>query len=166
MKKSAVPQRVTLLVNAANATPKRRMERDDLGVVGIWSVEVDAGIDPAARAEAALDVFHESVAVDVLDDFEFDVVDPESARVLARDFDHESYSLSGSGAVAGKLADKPLVVRAFRVRGVGGPGEEVDCGVATVACQSVAAARQLSMDLLWDERLTCAGLRMVVESER
>lgn len=164
MTKKAVIKRVALLINAANATPKRGMAASDQKLVGLWSVEVDQELSENDRADAELAAFLESKGVEAEDDFEFDVVDPATSKVL-KGCGHESCTrLSGRAKVGTKTDKQALVARSFRVSGLDDAGAAVDCGVVRVACLSVGSGRELALDMLWDERLSCAGLRRSVET--
>jgi len=66
------------------------VDEEDIEVAGDHEVEVPGDLSDDKAASAALDIFHSSVAVSCLDDFEFYVYDGD--EMLAEDPEHESYS--------------------------------------------------------------------------
>lgn len=70
---------------------------DDAEVAGIYTVEVGCGLSDEEAASAALDAFHSSIAVRVLEDFEFEVFDGE--RELVEAPDAQSYASTDYGDV-------------------------------------------------------------------
>lgn len=60
-------------------------------------IEIDGSVDDELLADAALDIFHDNIAVDCLDDFVFEVWF-EGEQLTPKE-DHDSYSLSQSGSV-------------------------------------------------------------------
>ncbi|MEJ8837645.1 hypothetical protein [Ramlibacter sp. AN1133] len=147
----------TFLVNARPLVRVRELRLDDRSVRGVHLVGVNVTVAEKSRAEAALDVFHSTVPVKVLDDFEFSVVDPASGRVLPRDHDHESYSLSEEGEYLEQAETRPLKVGRLLVRAVGGTGENFDVGSVTVAGTNRSDLEHKAVDLLWDDRLRSTG---------
>ena len=82
---------------------------DDAEVEGLYEVDLGTageGLPLPKLASAALDVFHESIAIDCLDDFDIDVVGPDGS-VIEEDPDHSPYSWGKQGHVS-KLSDSPL----------------------------------------------------------
>lgn len=71
---------------------------EDAGVAGEYILEIDDDINPKQLANAALDVFHSTVPVKMLDDFDFMVLDV-NGNELELDDECEDYSLSDSGEV-------------------------------------------------------------------
>lgn len=70
---------------------------EDVGIAGIYEVELADDTPTDGLANAALDGFHDRNAVGTLDDFEFTVresADPRSAEIECSDA-HEGYALSG-----------------------------------------------------------------------
>jgi hypothetical protein len=85
--------KIQLLV-VAILTSSEGASRDDKRVPGVYSLMVDADLTPAAQASAVLDCFHANESVDVLDAFDFYVVDPKNKQRVSEDPSHEDYSLS------------------------------------------------------------------------
>lgn len=79
-------------LNIAVIPASDKFDPEDEGVAGIYSVWVHKCLSPEDQASAALDAFHESVQVSVLDDFSFWVFDPET-RLVMLEGDAESYTM-------------------------------------------------------------------------
>lgn len=75
----------------------RKLDPDDRSVKGTYGVEVSEDLSNPIAAGVALDMFHSNVAVSVLDDFEFHVVDPVMEVVLHQADEYESYSGESHG---------------------------------------------------------------------
>jgi hypothetical protein len=67
--------------------------------VGLWEVELNEDYPPGIAAGAAKDIFHSSVAIETLDDYEIDTLDPETRERIDEDEDYESYSQSQCGKI-------------------------------------------------------------------
>lgn len=72
-------------------------EYDRETVPGRADVAIDASVDRALWADAALDAFHSRVAIKSLDDFRFAVL--FDGKELECSDDHESYALAGFAEV-------------------------------------------------------------------
>lgn len=81
-------------------THLKEMSEDDAGVVGVYRVMVPKGMKQSSMASIALDRFHETIAVDNLDDFSFYVFEPDTGAVLFEDDATEGYT---NGHFAGDL---------------------------------------------------------------
>lgn len=77
---------IIAIINVTTATPAERLSPDDQEVAGIYGVVMGDGIGEYSDTprkppedgenpleEAALDVFHDKIGIDSLDDFEVDV---------------------------------------------------------------------------------------------
>lgn len=74
------------------------LHADDVeSVPGRVDIKIDASVDRNLWADVALDVFHSSIPVKVLDDFEFSVV--LDGRELEPVDNHETYSMDGRGVI-------------------------------------------------------------------
>jgi hypothetical protein len=76
-------------------------DREDKHVPGIYAVEVYPGLTDAGAASAALDAFHSTIPVSVLDGFEFTVREGEKA--LDPDPDLDGYELTRMARFVAKL---------------------------------------------------------------
>lgn len=56
-----------------NLDDESDLSKEDQGLPDVVDIEVDGDVDDKWIANAALDAFHESIAVDSLEDFEFEV---------------------------------------------------------------------------------------------
>lgn len=80
-------------VSVRRVAEKCSLTPEDKGVSGTYSVQVARGLKPCRMASAALDAFHENVAIDDLDAFEITVVDPVSGIAVEQDGGAEAYSM-------------------------------------------------------------------------
>lgn len=86
-------------------------DEEDAEVDGVYQVhffDCVSALPLEKRAAIALDIFHSSIAIGTLDDFDIAVVDHLN-RAVAQDEAHESYSASDDGSVE-KIADYPVFV--------------------------------------------------------
>lgn len=81
-------------------------EVEDEGVPGIYEIEVDPELDEGQSSEAALDVFHDHVGIEMLDDFDISVVN-EDGVALPRLDKYESGSLSMHAEYLGQTPNDP-----------------------------------------------------------
>lgn len=144
------------LLNALALHPRAELSAEDASVSGVWEVFVDSNVPPHEHADAVLDIFHSHVAVRVLDDFHFSVVNPQSGLVVQPSA-APAYTHQDSGCVQGKRQGQPLCVATYRVRGEG-EGDGLDLGEVTVCGQDASKLDLQAIDLLWDERLRSASL--------
>lgn len=79
-------------IAAIPQTKREHLAREDSDVPGTYTATVFAGLSPEDMASAALDAFHSSIAVSVLDDFGFYAFDPDTGAALVESDGHESYS--------------------------------------------------------------------------
>lgn len=79
---------------------------EDAEVPGIYLVMVDADVPDEDRPSAALDLFHENQAVDMLDDFDFTVYD-RSGAIAPEKFAASGYSFNGRGSFEGPVDELP-----------------------------------------------------------
>jgi hypothetical protein len=78
----------TLLVAVSTDLDTDDLRPDDCEVPGTYEVAgIDADLPDGHAADAALSSFHTSQAVEVLDDFRFAVLDPETKLELSPDAD-------------------------------------------------------------------------------
>ncbi|MCE6959330.1 hypothetical protein LAZ40_09730 [Cereibacter sphaeroides] len=94
-------------------------EDEDAEVAGLYLAEMreaDPGEAPSDgdRAGAALDEFHDSVAIGVLDDFTIRIFDEDGAEILQPE-DYEEHSWQHLAAAVGSIdpEDAPDAVRAL-----------------------------------------------------
>ena len=93
----------TLHIIASQLTES--VDEQDTDVAGRYYCQVPNDIDDKTACSAALDAFHETVAVHVLDDFEFTVFDPTSQEFLEEAEDTEGYTNSGIAKFVEKIGD-------------------------------------------------------------
>lgn len=102
---------LSLLINAVAVVDPGQMDYDDQDVSGLYRVDLDLetviGLSMGKCASMALDVFHSSVPVSVLDDFCFVVLTEDTRTPIQQDQDHEDYSASQCGDIE-KISDAPL----------------------------------------------------------
>lgn len=98
-----------IAINARPLVKTKQLPAEDRGVAGVYGVEVPVNVTDEEAATIALDVFHESIAVDTLDNFDFSVFDMRTGRALDEAEDAESYEHGGEGEFLGCLHDKPWV---------------------------------------------------------
>jgi hypothetical protein len=85
---------------------RKKMDEEDAEVPGFFKVTVknpdDSDIPEAQWAGAAMDVFHNTVAISVLDEFVFDVyLDAEKQHLIQEDTDeYEPYSIRFLGGAS------------------------------------------------------------------
>jgi len=91
-------------------------DAEDQGVPGLSRVDVDLSNDPLPGqiAGAILDVFHDSVAISNLDDFDINVLD-EDGREISQAEDYEERSFENIADFSGFLEseDAPDGVQAY-----------------------------------------------------
>lgn len=102
---------LSLLINVTSLQPRTDLDSEDVDVAGVYRVDLDFDAAEhqtlAKRASMALDVFHSSVAIAVLDDFSITVINPQDRTEVDQDPEHDDYSESDSG-VAYKMRDVPF----------------------------------------------------------
>jgi hypothetical protein len=108
---------VHVLILVKPTVPMRDLDSEDKQVPGTYRVELNDCVPTALIANAALDGFHESVPVGVLDYFEFSVHQFESGRVIDEDTAVESYEHGKGCKEIVKISDEldALCVRAARL---------------------------------------------------
>lgn len=86
----------TVFVVAKALVPVEQMDREDTEVAGTYAVLLSDDTPADGLANAALDGFHNTVAVGVLDDFEFVVLTGTGpdAEEIPRNDAYEGYALS------------------------------------------------------------------------
>jgi hypothetical protein len=159
-----------LAINAKNVVPLTELsKRNDRGVKGVYSVEVEAGLPGEKQAAVALDVFHSSVPVGMPDDFTFTVFDPESGQTLAQDLERADYSGSASGRNLRKESNRAENLYEIEVIAIGDDSDRTDLGSKTIVARNRAAARTKASavaETLWDNRLDAASCTRVVKVNR
>lgn len=81
------------------------LDEEDQQAPGAYMVLIDDDVPEQDWADVALDVFHGSVAISNLDDFNIMVVDPTTQRELNQRDDYEAYSGKDKGEYDEKLND-------------------------------------------------------------
>lgn len=107
-----MPETMRKLTVEARQIPIVLSEAEDQTVAGRYVVEVSAALSDDKAASVALDAFHSTVPIDVLEEFEVQVFD-EQDNGLDEDLEHEVYSgtrHAGSVTYAGPAR---LPVQAF-----------------------------------------------------
>lgn len=94
-----MPSRI-VTVKVIPLIPDSRLHPDDRGLPAEIDVELNSQANPTEAADVALDVFHGSVAVKVLDNFSFDVF-LDGEQIHGGD-SHEGYSLEEGGRIVEK----------------------------------------------------------------
>lgn len=84
-----------VLVLATPLQPKSDLHHYDKNVGGTYEVELMDDLAPEDIPSAALDGFHDSIAVKVLDDFNFTVHDADTGVQLHESGEHDDYELAG-----------------------------------------------------------------------
>lgn len=81
---------------------------EDVEAVGAYKVTVSADLPDAAKASAAIDAFHASVAIRLPEEFSIEVVDSDGNQ-LCEDPAADSYQHGGAATFHGKVdaADVP-----------------------------------------------------------
>lgn len=102
---------LSLLINVTSLQARADLDHEDVDVAGVYRVDLDFYAAEhqtlAKRVSMALDVFHSSVAITMLDDFRITVINPQDRAVVDQDPEHDDYSESNSG-VAYKMRDVPF----------------------------------------------------------
>lgn len=111
---------VTQLVDDAD------LESDDAGISGIYAVQIPAATPVKDYAGVALDGFHLTVPVSMLDDFEFSVRNAQGVE-LVEDEDYIAYSTKLNVDVT-RVGDLPNGKFMFRIR-----NQKIDLNCADVA---------------------------------
>lgn len=86
-------------------------DEEDAEVPGLYKVLFNQDVSSLTRekqASMALDIFHSTIAIGTLDDFDIMVVD-NNGQAVGQDDSHEDYSSSKAGDVE-KVSDVPLYV--------------------------------------------------------
>jgi hypothetical protein len=133
------------------------MDPEDTGVPGVYSVSVEKGLSEQTMASAALDLFHETIPVTILDDFAFYVIDPGTGRVLEQDEDAESYANGHLASDLEQIGDEVPGVFTVAVSLLADNGEHSAVGQVSVAASTETEAEQKAKALLWDNRLDSAS---------
>lgn len=101
-----------ILVVATTLVPVEGMDDEDVHALGVWEFSLKAScadkVKPAQYVDAALDCYHSQVAIDSLDDFEFEVF--VDGVLTPRLDDHEDYSLKDVGDVD-FISNDPLEIQ-------------------------------------------------------
>ena len=77
-------------------------DEEDAAVPGTYAVEVDDDLPAADVPSAALDAFHESLPIGVLDDFTIAVRTPDGTDLIERE-DAAGYQLGHRAHFAGRI---------------------------------------------------------------
>lgn len=85
--------------------PQSELHPDDDEVSGVYQILVDQDISPEKAVSIALDVFHTSIGIRVLDHFEITAHDVTGRLLPNQDEDHEPYSGEGMGDFCGRIGD-------------------------------------------------------------
>jgi len=80
----------------ARQVSTRLDSEEDADIAEEYAVGIDDDVPESDVAGVALDVFHDNIAVDCLDDFEFTVKDSKGVEILEPE-DYEGYSGIGRG---------------------------------------------------------------------
>ncbi len=132
------------------------LEEEDQDVPGVYSVVVPKILSIPDRASAALDFFHNSCAVGVLDDFLFCAYDPVTGIVMEESDGNESYSKTHLGRDFTVVTDELSDVFSVQVEAVEGR-EICDLGTVRVVANSKEEANERALAALWDSRLDAAS---------
>lgn len=89
--------------------PNTQLHEEDHQLYTQYHIELNDSVSETQLADVALDVFHENVAVKVLDDFQISVLDKNQTALNQSD-KHEL----GSGATKGKIIDSTYPVSTLR----------------------------------------------------
>ena len=100
-----VANRRALHVVVEPAVSELDLDEEDQQAPGAYMVLIDDDVPEQDWADVALDVFHGSVAISNLDDFNIMVVDPTTQRELNQRDDYEAYSGKDKGEYDEKLND-------------------------------------------------------------
>lgn len=81
--------------------------RDPDGAAGLWEVTLDEDVPKEGHAVgAALDVFHESIGISDLEDFEVSTLNPKDQKFIAQADDYEEGF--GPDGVAERIGDTDM----------------------------------------------------------
>ncbi|AJW47698.1 MULTISPECIES: hypothetical protein [Ralstonia] len=148
---------INVAIAAIPVVNRKALDDEDRHVPAVYSVMVATGLSEGSMAAAALDVFHSEIGVDVLDDFEFFVIDPRTGRVLEQDEDHEDYSKTHLGRDVERIGDKLPGIYSVTVEAVGDDVAVTVLGIIKVAADNKPEANRKALDILWDDRLDAAS---------
>lgn len=84
-------------------------------VEGVYLISLPVDCGGMAPADVALDVFHASIPVGTLEDFEFSVIDPDTGELLECADEHDSYAGANLGELVERL-DAPALSYAEAAR--------------------------------------------------
>lgn len=91
----------------ANGQISKSDDREVPGTYMVTILDVNDDDTKEKMASCALDAFHESVAIDMLDDFSISILD-DNDHIVSEDKNHETYSYQGDSIVE-KIGDFNLV---------------------------------------------------------
>jgi hypothetical protein len=86
-------KKMKLILLAHTDVADADLEPEDRDIAGTYAVQVADDVPLTQVASAALDGFHDHVAVGMLDDFLFTVHDADTGALLGETVDHDDYSL-------------------------------------------------------------------------
>lgn len=89
--------------------PNTQLHEEDHQLYTQYHIELDDSVSETQLADVALDVFHENVAVKVLDDFQISVLDKNQTALEPSD-EYEN----GSGRAKGQIIDSTYPVSTLR----------------------------------------------------
>lgn len=145
-------------LNASPTVMDTALDGEDRAVPGVYVIYVHKDVPLARRPDAALDVFHSSVPVSTLDDFAFDVIDPQTGLVLDRSAEGEDYELAQQGEYGYQKEPQPFEVATVTVLGVRSNCEPaIEVATARLAGYDWPDIQQKAIALLWPERLRTEG---------
>ena len=84
-------------INIEPLVPIDKLDPEDAELSKAYMVSLDDSVTQEQIADAALDVFHDNIAINELENFELTVL--FNGETLEPDPEHDSYSLSGSGKI-------------------------------------------------------------------
>ncbi|TAL65809.1 MAG: hypothetical protein EPN79_11705 [Burkholderiaceae bacterium] len=149
-----------LLVNVSPLVDANELDLEDENVAGVYTVYVDQAVSMKVHASVALDTFHSTIAISMLDDFVIDVVDSIDHRVLEEEEDAPHYAIDRHGNFGEKIQPEPFVVAWAVVDGVKpiDGGSQVQMGTAVkMAASSLEDIDELAVIHLWDKARSVAG---------
>lgn len=153
------PRFTEVAVAAVPLVNRRSLSEDDKNVGGVYQVVFATPCDAGVAPSRALDRFHTSVPVDVLDDFTFVVFDRDSGIVLPETDGADGYENTYKQDEIRKTTPEYPWCFEITVVAVSEDGFESTLGVNTFAANDVEPAKVLALEALWDERLDPAKVK-------
>lgn len=146
---------------ALRLVPFAKLREEDRHVPAVYSVLVPEGTHDRLVRPIAMHAFNRTCPVKELEDFEFVVFNPRTGRVFDEESEHAAVPYLGRHLQC--ISDAQPSIFTITVTAVGNH-DSVELGEVTIVADHADEAREKARDLLWDDRLTCAGCRAEYET--